>query len=99
MEKLEQLKLEVELLRDLLSDRYAAVKQQGEELNSIEQPKNSAVIWSRDGTEIFRIVPTAAGWDVVLNPARTMTEAAQCFIEAVNNLQRHPLPPAPKEEK
>lgn len=57
------------------------------------------IMCKRDATEIFRITHTDAGWHVVVNPERTMTDAAKCFIEAVNNLQRHPLPPAPKEEK
>ena len=38
--------------------------------------------------EILRIVPTETGWDVVIPPDVTLTEAAQKFIDTVNELRR-----------
>jgi len=36
-----------------------------------------------DQKEIFRIVPTADGFDIVLGEGVTMTEAARVFVEHV----------------
>ncbi len=37
--------------------------------------------------EWFRIVPSENGWDVIIPEDVTLTEAAQKFIEAVNQLK------------
>jgi hypothetical protein len=37
--------------------------------------------------ELFRIVTTETGWNVVVNPEVPMTEAARKFISIVNDLK------------
>ncbi|NBW12632.1 MAG: hypothetical protein EBR82_31865 [Caulobacteraceae bacterium] len=37
--------------------------------------------------ELFRIVTTETGWNVVVNPEVSMTEAARKFISIVNDLK------------
>lgn len=54
-----------------------------------ESPTNTQVIFHRDNrqpTEMLRIVPKEGGFDVVIPEHITLTEAAQTFIDAVNDL-------------
>jgi hypothetical protein len=57
----------------------------------LEDSPNFAVIGGGPSKEIFRITPTETGFDVVIPEGITLTEAAQTFIDAVNDLlsKRH----------
>lgn len=58
-------------------------------MTDIESPTNRQFIFHRDNrqpTELLRIVPRDSGFDVVIPEHVTLTEAAQTFIDAVNDL-------------
>lgn len=48
--------------------------------------------------EWLRIVPSENGWDVVIPEDVTLTQAAQMFIQAVNELKSKMQPTVEKKE-